>query len=159
MLKLPIASSELRMTSHFDTTVERIEKSDLSKLKNFRFNWKSEFNNPDREIYGLSIVGQLEFLGLISLEQQEDIVFIYLIERKDYKKKKIYNGIGGNLFAFACKHSIESGCEGYVAFDAKTNLIDYYEKTLHAINTGSIRMGIEPADAFELVKKYYPGFM
>ena len=34
--------------------------------------------------------------------------------------------IGYSPFALACKHSFEKAVEGYVAFDSKTVLIDYY---------------------------------
>ena len=40
-------------------------------------------------------------------------------------KKKLYEGVSGNLVAFACKLSFQKGFEGYVAFTSKTNLIKH----------------------------------
>ena len=41
-----------------------------------------------------------------------------------------YIGVGGHLFAIACQYSMDAGCDGYVAFTAKTNLIEHYKKEL-----------------------------
>jgi len=70
-------------------------------------------------------------------------------------KHKIYEGVAGNLVAYACKISFQKGFEGYVAFTAKTNLIDHYEKTLGAYLFKNQRMIIETHAARILVEKYF----
>jgi hypothetical protein len=49
--------------------------------------------------------------GLISLSVNEEFVFVNLVENAKFNrgKKKIYVGVGGNLFAFACLKSKEFG--------------------------------------------------
>jgi len=58
-------------------------------------------------------------------------------------KQKIYEGVAGNLVAYACKISFQKGFEGYVAFTAKSQLIEHYEKTLGTVHFKNQRMIIE----------------
>jgi hypothetical protein len=48
-------------------------------------------------------------------------------------KNKLYEGVAGNLVAYARKGSFQNGFNGYLSFTAKTKLIDHYIKTLGAI--------------------------
>jgi hypothetical protein len=82
---------------------------------------------------------------------------MYLIESApfNYGKNKMHYGIAGNLIAFACKRSFELGFEGFVAFTAKTVLMDHYIKTLGAVPIGGQRMAIADKQALELIKKYF----
>jgi len=43
-------------------------------------------------------------------------------------ENKLYEGVAGNLVAYACKVSFQHGFDGYVAFTAKTNLIEHYKR-------------------------------
>jgi hypothetical protein len=71
-------------------------------------------------------------------------------------KKKLYEGVPGNLVAFACKLSWNKGYQGGVGFKSKTVLIEHYEKTLGAEHLGNQRMGIFSKAALQLIKKYFP---
>ncbi len=96
--------------------------------------------------------------GLISLTYKEGFVFVELVESADFNigRNKVYYGVAGNLFAFACKQSWDKGNFGYVAFNAKTNLIEHYKKSIGAKQIGnSNQMVIEPLEASELINKYY----
>jgi len=68
---------------------------------------------------------------------------------------KIYEGIGGNLFAYACKTSYEEGFDGVVSFYSKTQLIDHYSVTLGAILFANNKMIIPEQNAHLLVCKYF----
>ena len=70
-------------------------------------------------------------------------------------KKKLYEGVSGNLVAYACKISFQYGFEGYVAFIAKTALIKHYEKLLGVNHVGGQRMIISTKAANTLVQKYF----
>jgi len=70
-------------------------------------------------------------------------------------KYKIYEGVAGNLVAYAYKIPFQKGFEGYVSFTAKTKLIDHYEKTLGAFHFKNQRMIIETEAARILVEKYF----
>jgi len=88
---------------------------------------------------------------------ESDYVFMNLIESAPFNrgKNKLYEGVAGNLVAYACKVSFQKGNEGFVAFDAKTKLIAHYEKTLGAYLFGKQRMIIVRETAQILVDKYF----
>ena len=69
--------------------------------------------------------------------------------------KKLYEGVPGNLVAYACKVSFQNEFEGFVSFTAKTKLIEHYEKTLGAYHFGNQLMIIQPQVAQQLVNKYF----
>ncbi|MFV0564608.1 MAG: hypothetical protein ACK5NB_02135 [Flavobacteriaceae bacterium] len=83
-----------------------------------------------------------------------------LIESAKFNKvkNKLYNGVAGNLVAFACKLSFSKGYDGVVSFVAKTQLIGHYEKTLGAKRFAGNRMFIDTKEAKILVKQYYKDF-
>jgi len=142
----------------FDTIIERITKSDLKLLKKgWNFDWIME--NSVSEVYKLTIINNPEVIqGLIGLIDKKSHIYISLIESADFNigRNKIYEGVAGNLFAFACKCSFDKGYEGLVSFTAKSNLIPHYEKTLNAKRIGSSQsMVIETRRAIQLVNQYY----
>ena len=66
--------------------------------------------------------------------------------------------MAANLKAFAAKQSLETGGEGFVAFDAKTALFAHYEESLGATRLGtSQRMVIHPKAAQVLINRYFGG--
>lgn len=59
---------------------------------------------------------------------------MHLVENVPHNlgKHKKFSGVAGNLVAFACKQSFETGFEGFVAFTAKSKLVQHYMDTLGA---------------------------
>lgn len=145
----------------FQTDVSLVDNNDLkliTKENGWLFNWKTEFKQPDRDIYKLTIVGNLEIIqGLISITEREDHVYMHLIESAPFNLggKKVYIGVPGNLVAFACRTAFHRGFNGYVSFTSKTQLIDHYQKTLGAINVGGHLMVINTESALKLINKYF----
>jgi len=145
----------------FRTEISLTSKIDLktiTKLKGWSFNWNYEFNQPDREVYKLTIIDNPEIVqGLISLTVKMDHVYMYLLESAPFNigRKKLYEGVPGNLVAFACKLSFQRGGEGFVSFESKTKLIDHYVKTLGAYHFGGHLMVIDTIAAKRLVDKYF----
>lgn len=70
-------------------------------------------------------------------------------------KKGRYIGVGGHLFAIACKHSWDVGNEGYVQFTAKTDLVDHYKKELKANLIDWHTMYIDSYGAIDLIRRYF----
>lgn len=135
-----------------------IELKQVQKNKGWLFNWKHELNAPDREVYKLTIVNSSNVIqGVVSLTIKEDNVFIHLIENAPFNRgtEKLYEGVPGNLVAFACRLSFQRGNDGFVSFNAKTNLIDHYIKTLGAYHFGGHLMVIETIGANKLINKYF----
>jgi len=145
----------------FRTEISLLTKTDLklvNKTKGWLFNWKYEFDQIDREVYKLTIVGNPDIIqGLVSLEIKKDHVYMYLLESAPFNigKNKIYEGVSGNLVAFACKLSFQRGGEGFVSFESKTKLIEHYKKALGATNFGSGLMVIDSIAAKLLIDKYF----
>jgi len=145
----------------FQTEVIRFTKVDFKNIKKSKawiFDWKTEFDDIKKEIYKLTIVNNSNIIqGLISISIEQEHVFINLLESAPFNigKQKMYEGVAGNLVAFACKISFQRGFDGYVAFTAKTKLIKHYEKTLGAIHFKNQRMIIETNEAKNLVEKYF----
>jgi len=100
---------------------------------------------------------------LISLEPVTDQLYIemHLIENAPHNlgATKKFAGVAANLVAFASKMSFDLGFEGFVAFTAKTDLIDHYSETLGAQSIySSERMAIFTQAAKNLVNSYYKNY-
>jgi hypothetical protein len=70
-------------------------------------------------------------------------------------KNKMYLGILGNMFAFACKRSKDEGFGGFVVFIAKTALTKHYQKVLGAQFITDQRMFIDDHNADILKSQYF----
>ena len=141
----------------FSTEIIELNKEDLKLLKkSWKFDWNKEFTNG--KVYKLVNKHTPEIIqGLISIINGNDHIFINLIETAphNFGSNKVYEGVAGNLVAFACKLSLDIGYDGFVSFEAKTKLIAHYEKTLKAKLLTKNRMYIDRAAAIFLTDKYY----
>jgi hypothetical protein len=146
-----------------DTRVIRLYPSDVEKLdpKSWLFDWHKETELNDREVYALTTLENPDIIqGLISISDRSDHVFMNLLESAEFNvgRGKEYEGVAGNLVAFACHRSFLIGYDGNVAFDSKTKLIGHYEKSLGAKRIGANRMFINTNEARKLVQKYIKSF-
>jgi hypothetical protein len=145
----------------FQTEVSLLTKVDLKQVTKkigWSFNWKTEFDDNAKEVYKLTIINNPNIIqGLLSLTIETDHVLMNLVESAPFNigKNKLYEGVAGNLVAYACKVSFQKGFDGFIAFDAKTKLIQHYEKTLGAYRFGGQRMIIPTEPAQMLIDKYF----
>lgn len=145
----------------FDTDVVEVSETDLkniTKANGWKFDWKAELKESDRKVYKLTIIGNPTIIqGLMSISDYGDHFYLHLVESSPFNlgKKKLYQGVPGNLFAFSCKVSWDKGYEGFVAFQSKTKLIEHYETTLGATHIGGHKMIIFPPAALKLIQQYY----
>jgi len=145
----------------FMTEISVLTKTDLKNIlkKNaWNFNWKNEYNDLKKEVYKLTIVNNPSIIqGLLSITIESDYIFMNLLESAPFNigKNKLYEGVAGNLVAYACKLSFQKGFDGFVAFTAKTKLIEHYEKSLGAYHFKNQRMIIETNASKILVEKYF----
>jgi hypothetical protein len=162
--KLTRSLEDVQTSEVFPTEVLSLDKAELkfiTKKLGWKFNWKTEFFNPDKQTYKLILQNQPEIIqGLLSLTIDIDHIFMNLIETAphNYGQGKKYYGVMGNLVAFGCKLSFEKGFEGCMAFVAKTKLIPHYEKELGAKLMWGQRMSIETNASINLINRYYPDF-
>ena len=145
----------------FATEVSRATKADIkqtNKKNGWAFNWQAELDNNAKEVYRLTIVNNLSIVqGLVSLTIAEDHIYMDLLESAPFNlgKKKLYEGVAGNLVAYACKVSFQQGFDGYVSFTAKIKLIEHYTNTLGAALFGGQLMIINTIAANKLIDKYF----
>lgn len=151
-----------------DTTVNLISPTKAT-CKNWEFDW----TRPERfgySVYALRVKGEKTIQGMIAMKDDPKnyAINVDIAESapqnnphnpRNTTKTKEYNGVGGHLFAEACRQSFEKGYGGYVYFVAKTNLIRHYEDELGAelLDPGSRTMVIDGHAALDLVNKYYGG--
>jgi hypothetical protein len=141
------------------TTLLSVNSFELATLRkeDWLFDWSEEIRDLRKQVFKLCVRGHPHVIeGLISLEIKADHVFVHLAESSSLNRgaNKVYLGVAGNLFAFACQLSIFNRLGGFVAFDAKTALIDHYVATLGATRMGGQRMYIGTSAAIQLVQRY-----
>jgi hypothetical protein len=145
----------------FDTEVSLVTKPELKSINrknSWNFNWSAELKLSDRKVHKLTIANNPTIIqGLVSISDYADHYYLHLIESAPFNlgKKKLYEGVPGNLFAFTCKASWDKGYQGFVSFTSKTRLIEHYEKSLGAIHIGGHKMVIYPDAALKLITKYF----
>ena len=145
----------------FPTEVSLLVKNDLKQLQknnSWLFDWRSELNSIDRETFKLTISNNPTIIqGAMSMTVNSDHVFVHLIENAPFNrgKNKLYEGVPGNLIAFACKISFQRGGNGFVSFQAKTKLINHYIESIGAYHFGNHLMVIDNIAAQKLVDKYF----
>ena len=111
-----------------------------------------------KEVYKLTIINNSSIVqGLLSLTIEQDHVYMNLLESAPFNigKDKLYEGVAGNLVAFACKISFQKGFDGFVVFTAKTKLIKHYEENIGAYHFKNQLMIIQTESAKKLVNKYF----
>ena len=139
-----------------ETVIQKINPNELFQLKNWQFDWQQETRNND--VYKLTVVELPEKIqGVISMQIKKGYILVSLVENAPFNigKNGIYEGVAGNLFAFACKLSFEMGFEGFVSFIAKTDLIEHYKKMVFAKLLHGQTMMIEPLEAQRLIQQYF----
>lgn len=129
------------------------------------FNWAGIYTADNVEkVLELRAAGDGRAQGLLAFKDDpaNDAVYIADVEAAPHNSGfnnavsgKEYGGVGAHLFAEAVRLSYELGHGGCVYFDAKTKLIEYYEKELGAKLIGSARMFIDEVAARRLYERYY----
>ena len=147
-----------------ETTTGKIVETEYTKrtmpikrkeFKGWKFNWNTTEKNG-YDIYELYIKGDDTVQGRISFRIDGGVADVDIAETAphNFGQDGQYTGVGGHLFAIACKISMDAGCDGFVAFTAKNNLIHHYEDTLGAKVIHGQRMYIDNNAAQILIAKY-----
>lgn len=145
-------STEEIVETEYIKRASKIKKIDYSGWK---FNWSTTEKNG-YDIYELFVKGNPNVQGRISLKIDGGVANVDIVETAphNFGHNGKYEGVGGHLFAIACKISLENGCDGVVAFDSKSDLVEYYKKELNAIEIYPRRMVIFEEAAQILLDKY-----
>ena len=151
-----------------DATIQRISPTRATG-KGWEFDWtRPERNGYD--VYALRVKGERTIQGMIAMKDDPANfgVKIDIVEaaprnnphnRLNISGTKAYNGVGGLLFAEACRRSFEMGYGGFVHFIAKSKLVAHYQTELGAVLLDSRQrlMAIDGQAAAALVRRYYGG--
>jgi hypothetical protein len=161
--KLTRSIENAKTGESFPTEVRRLTLLQARKLvkKKWQFDWEVEAGDGDREVCQLNTLGNRSVVhGLISLEMMRDVVYMHLLESSAFNKGrgKQYQGVAGNLLAYACMRSFELGYDGIVSFVSKTKLVDHYIEALGATQLSGNKLYIGTENAQKLVKRYFPQF-
>ena len=121
----------------------------------WKFDWSKTTPNG-YTIYELFLKDDDTVQGRISLKIDGGVADVDIVESAphNFGRNGKYIGVGGHLFAIACQCSLEAGCDGFVAFTAKSDLVDYYMRTLNARIVRGNRMYIDEEAANILIDKY-----
>ena len=120
--KLTKSIEDVRTGRSYETIIQKATLADVTKpaAEGWKFNWPAEM--VESEVYKLTAPNPGSTIhGLISVVQASGFVQVNLIEShpENIGRKKRYQGIAGNLFAFAASLAFDLGHDGYVMFVAK----------------------------------------
>ena len=146
-----------------DTVYEKILPQDLDDLK--KKGWIFDWKHPSlkhSEIYKLLIKGDTDIQGLVAIEPKaSDLAYhLSLAESAPHNRgeEKIFEGVGGHLFAIATQKSFEAGYGGFIYFEAKNlDLVKHYHEKFGAILIGrphEYSMIIDERAAKQLLESY-----
>ncbi len=132
------------------------KKAKALKSKGWLFDW-SRYN--DHRLIQLNLKGSKEIQGLVTFQDREGFTFVDLVESAPNNRgtNKRYAGVGGHLFAIAAEESFKSGNDGYVSFTPKTNLVEYYAKSLGAQMMPNGNMFLDTEASLKLIEVYLKG--
>ncbi|MBK7139788.1 MAG: hypothetical protein IPH74_12515 [Bacteroidetes bacterium] len=144
----------------FDTEIVRLKGTDLKQIKkiDWQFDWRAELRDKTKAVFKLTTTNNPTIIqGLLSIEDKRDHIFMHLIESARFNKgkEKVYFGVPGNLIAYACKVSVDKGFEGFLAFDAKTALINTIKKHLRHTLSWAKNVGRCPVKVIRLISQQY----
>ena len=137
---------------------EYMECTTAIKKKDFA-GWKFDWSTTQKNgytVYELFVENDDTVQGRISFKIDGGVADIDIVESAphNYGHNGKYIGVGGHLFAIACQISLESGCDGVVAFTSKSDLVEYYKKELKAVEVVPRRLVIFEDAAEILLDKY-----
>lgn len=137
--------------------IELVTKKDYRfiTVEKYHFDWEIEKVNT---VYKLKFIDNDEILGLMSLEiyPAESRIEVVLLATsiENTGKNKIYDGIAGNLIAFACREAVKLFSElACVSLTPKTELKKYYIKKYGMLDAGR-QVFLELDSLYNLLKKY-----
>jgi hypothetical protein len=140
----------------FDAHISTIEVKDKIQFKgNFKFNWIEIINTDGVISVKLTVEDNQTIQAAMAYTLQRGYIEIKNIERRNYKKLKVYKNLLQILVAAACALSFDIGNDGYISFDAKTKLIPYYQKILGATLLFGTKMEINTSNSKKLVSLYH----
>jgi hypothetical protein len=136
--------------------IEPLTDQDNARLTKSRyfFDWKTEKEN---ETFKLLIRGSNEILGVMSLIEHEDRrvqINLLAVSKENRGKGKVYEGISGNLIAWACREAVKRfGGDACVSLVPKTRLKNHYKKQYGMLEAG-ISLFLSDEALLQILKRF-----
>jgi hypothetical protein len=128
------------------------DKRQLSDLSGsgFQFDWTIK-SSPKTQTVAKIVDGDIA--GLVEFERQPENLcnYLWLIELADSYKG---TGVAGKLLADVGRDSLEAGFEGFVVFETKTALYNYYQEKYGAKPIGGRRLLFDKEATENLIAEY-----
>ncbi len=138
--------------------IELIEKADIKTLtrSRFAFNWKTMTN-----IYKLSIAGQSEILGVMSIveidEEERIEIKLLAVSKENVGANKNYERIAGNLIALAAKTAVIKYAENAaISLIPKTELGQHYMNK-YGFEQAGRNLFLEGEKIINIINEFYNG--
>lgn len=119
--------------------IEALASKDFGKItkSKYFFDWKTEKEN---EVFKLALLGSDEILGLVSLIEHDDKriqINLLAVSKENRGKNKIFEGIAGNLIAWACREAVKRfGEDACISLIPKDRLVKHYMKAYGMMEAG-----------------------
>jgi len=137
------------------TVVSEDDKASLADLAEFgyQFDWTAK-SSPKTMTVADIVNGDVA--GLVEYERQAENLcnFLWLIELADAYKG---SGVAGKLLAYVGRDSLAAGFEGFVVFEAKTALYNYFQDKYGAKPIGGRRLFFDEEATRQLIATYLDG--
>jgi hypothetical protein len=136
--------------------IEPLTDQDYTKLtkSKYFFDWKTE---KEYETFKLQVQGSNEILGVMSLIGHEDSriqINLLAVSKENRGKGKVYEGISGNLIAWACREAVKRfGENACVSLIPKTRLKNHYKKQ-YGMQEAGISLFLSDEALLQILKKF-----
>ena len=131
-----------------------------TELKLHKKHFKFDFTILAKEgkiIYKIYKINEPDIIqGLVAFLPAKGVLDCYNMEASKLNRPPslMYKNLGKLMLSLCCKISFDYGLDGYITFESKNNLMNYYRR-FGATNTFGLRMGINNISAQKLVSLYF----
>lgn len=132
-----------------------------SKRDGWKFTWRKLFKIEGGLFYKICLEdtpGVIEGMLMLTVLFDE-VVYMNNVEiaPHNYGRDGLYENVAGCLIAYACRESFDRGrndYKGFLSFDSKTELIEFYARKYGATVARGSKMFIDSEMGKELMSKY-----
>lgn len=149
--------TEIRNKRTHKVVIEALTKEDYKQIPKSRyyFDWSKE---KKHEVFKLTIKGDKEILGLISIERIPDEWRIHIrlltVSKENSGSKKAYAGIAANLITFVSKIALREYAElACVSLKPKGALVEHYRQK-YSMNVTGATLSLEILEIMKLINTY-----
>ncbi len=129
------------------------------KGRGWHFNWLEIGNQREMIVYKITYRRQIQGLVAFFRPSREDgVVPVTNFEAapRNFGHSGVF-GVGPTLAAIVCRRSVDWGFDGFIAFKAKTRLVEHYRKHFGAKVVFGDNMVVDEYAAKKLIEKFIWG--